>query len=587
MKNLIKNITAKKQVMLITGAVMLTVIIITVAASFSIYSRAAERDADSRMALQMDYAVRNLDNQLNEYTSSIMSLYLNTSFQELLENDLESVSYSRSRELISRIRNIVSSEISRYAYVPDVFLYIRSGDGYTVLDRNGQRLNSEDFESEEWFRDICENNRRIIRWSLYEFGEDEDSGLWLNCAFLLKRDPDGETAAVVRIVQRLKYVLANVCSSFDMERGGFCVLDGENGVIYAEGAEKDAMPAIAESAFSGGSCGDSGSVKISGGTAYWKRCEKLGWTLVYFAGNGSIVRYSQSLPVYLVVTVTVIAVAVCLLLFSSKMLTDRLVRLSNEVGRVSRDRLTLEGDISGEDEVGRLAESFRSILDMARELIEEKGRVEKERYAIELQALQERINPHFLYNTLSTVSAMAQQIEAYDISDALYNLADFYRLSLSHGSSLITLSDELKILSVYLDICRIRFGSNIRIEVDVDESCGNYLVPKLIIQPFIENSIMHGIDITESEDNEIHVEIRREGDELAIYITDNGGGMSEEQLRQAFGENQDGKLHAIKNIDRRIKLRYGDGYGVTIRSAPGEGTQVRLLLPAVSRGKSD
>ena len=95
---------------------------------------------------------------------------------------------------------------------------------------------------------------------------------------------------------------------------------------------------------------------------------------------------------------------------------------------------------------------------------------------------------------------------------------------------------------------------------------------------------MHGVDITTSDNNEIRVEIRREDAELAIYITDNGNGMDEEQISRVFRESPDGKLHAIKNIDRRIKLRYGEAYGVTIKSAPGEGTQVKLSLPFTEHG---
>ncbi len=576
MKNLIRNITAKKQIILITGAAMLVVIIITVAASFSAYSSAAERDFESRMMLQMDYAVRNLDNKLGEYTSTIMTLYLNSSFQSGLTERPDELTYSDEQALIRQLRSVMSGVLSRYDYVPGMALYFSYGDKYLSIDRNGV-TSVGDGNYGEWFDEVRLNSRRVICWSVEE---DKNGGRLLSCAFRLKNGEGTSPLVLIRITQKLKYVLQNSQNAFNIESGTFCVLDGAD-MLYAEGAEKNAAELLTEINFSG----ESGSLRVSGKagmrTIYWKKYDKLGWTLAYFTDGDMLERYRQALPVFMAVTVAVIVMAVGLLMFSSGLLTDRLVRLSGEVSRVSRERLVLEGDISGEDEVGMLAESFRNILEMARGLIEEKGRVEKEKYAIELQALQERINPHFLYNTISTISAMAQQIEAQDISDALYALADFYRLSLSHGSSLITLRDELKILSVYLDICRLRFGSNIRIEVDAQESCGDYLVPKLIIQPFIENAIMHGVDMAASDDNEIRVGVCLEDEELAIYITDNGDGMSEEQIRLAFMESPDGKQHAIKNVDRRIKLRYGCGYGVTIASAPGRGTQVKLLLPAV------
>lgn len=152
------------------------------------------------------------------------------------------------------------------------------------------------------------------------------------------------------------------------------------------------------------------------------------------------------------------------------------------------------------------------------------------------------------------------------------NLADFYRLSLSHGADTIRLQDELHILDSYLAICRLRFDSQLDIRMDIGPETVELYVPKLIIQPFIENAVFHG------NAGSIQMSARCVEDHLLIMIQDDGTGMNEEQIRSAIAGNQDGK-HALQNIQRRLRLRYGEPYGLSIESQPGQGTTVTLTLP--------
>ncbi|MFQ9800837.1 MAG: sensor histidine kinase [Clostridia bacterium] len=320
----------------------------------------------------------------------------------------------------------------------------------------------------------------------------------------------------------------------------------------------------------GGSCGGEGQGEDK--SVYCQPYDKMNWQILYIVENNSFLENTPYLWLYMILILVTVAFSVAMLLFSSRVMTKRLVQLTKAVRQVDKDHLVLNTEISGNDEVGVLSSFLQETLEMVRQLIRDNQKIEKERYAMELQSLQEQINPHFLYNALSAIAAMAYDIEAYWIRDALLNLADFYRLSLSHGADTIRLQDELHILDSYLAICRLRFDSQLDIRMDIGPETVELYVPKLIIQPFIENAVFHG------NAGSIQMSARCVEDHLLIMIQDDGTGMNEEQIRSAIAGNQDGK-HALQNIQRRLRLRYGEPYGLSIESQPGQGTTVTLTLP--------
>ncbi|WP_379155822.1 sensor histidine kinase [Paenibacillus sp. sgz5001063] len=234
------------------------------------------------------------------------------------------------------------------------------------------------------------------------------------------------------------------------------------------------------------------------------------------------------------------------------------------------------------DEIGELAQNFNVMVHNITELIGETYKLGNEVKSNELKALQAQINPHFLYNTLDLINVMAIEAGERDIQRVVDELATFYKLSLSNGKEFVTLESELKHIEAYTSIQNMRFGGGIRLELEVTREWYACEMPKIILQPLVENAILHGIMEKESEEGIIRVTAWSEQDDLNIKLSDDGIGMNAEELEAVFkGESRKrkGGGYGVRNIDERLKLAYGASYGLKFESIPKQGTAVYVSVP--------
>ena len=205
----------------------------------------------------------------------------------------------------------------------------------------------------------------------------------------------------------------------------------------------------------------------------------------------------------------------------------------------------------------------------------------------EINALQNQINPHFLYNTLETIRGQALCCGASDIVDTTKALADIFRYNISQAGMMIKLEDELENIDSYMQIQRIRFNNKVELKKDIDEDTKTIMIPKLLIQPLVENALIHGVEIKRSKGH-VLVQAYRTLDKLVIVVEDDGLGMSEERLRiinkrLCKGSTLPDEIHShssigLENINTRIQLVYGKDYGISIMSSENIGTKVILTL---------
>jgi two-component system sensor histidine kinase YesM len=205
---------------------------------------------------------------------------------------------------------------------------------------------------------------------------------------------------------------------------------------------------------------------------------------------------------------------------------------------------------------------------------------------MQLKILSSQINPHFLYNTLETIRMMALGKKEKKIADTIKMLSRILRQSLSAGEKTVPLATELELVENYLAIQKLRFGGRIHYSVDVDGSAYDYSILPLLIQPLVENSFIHGLE-TKPGSGYVRIAIETAGNCLCFEVSDNGTGMEPERLRHiqadlASAEGPVGGHIGLVNVNRRIKLHYGEAYGLAISSCPETGTQVRMVLPAVA-----
>lgn len=265
----------------------------------------------------------------------------------------------------------------------------------------------------------------------------------------------------------------------------------------------------------------------------------------------------------------------------TKRLTRRLKLLVKGLKSVRDENINIKMPVDTHDEFGELAQSFNHMTERIHSLIERVYKAQIMEKESELKALEAQINPHFLYNTLSTISWMARKAKADNIDHLSLQLSQFYRLVLSKGKSVITVEDEINLLKSYVEIEKIRFENMLDVKYDLDEKALSYTMIKIILQPIAENTINHGILHKECRGTMI-VKLRQDEENLYFTIIDDGIGMSRSTLEsikngQIVKNRESG--YAINNIMERLKSVYGEKTNIIIASRPGIGCAVRIVIP--------
>ena len=233
----------------------------------------------------------------------------------------------------------------------------------------------------------------------------------------------------------------------------------------------------------------------------------------------------------------------------------------------------------GSDEIGEIADIFNQLNDEIQKLIYENYEKQLKIKDSYLNLMQEQINPHFLYNALSVISSLAMRSRDQRTMESIQYLANFYRISLNKGKQILTVEDEIELLKNYMKIQKIRFGDRIDIQYFCEDRVKTCHTIKLILQPLVENSIHHGM----KEEEMLHITVRiyQKKNDLMMEVEDDGVGVSEGKLRLLKSELRDSQEgFGLINVGIRIKLHYGEKYGIQIESRNGCGTKVTVCLPA-------
>ena len=201
----------------------------------------------------------------------------------------------------------------------------------------------------------------------------------------------------------------------------------------------------------------------------------------------------------------------------------------------------------------------------------------------EFLVLQSQINPHFLYNTLDAITWLAESGEQETVVKMVGSLSEFFRSSLNHGKDIVTVAEDVHHIRSYLEIQQVRYQDILKYTIDVPDEYGDILIPKLTLQPLVENALYHGIK-NKRGGGSIQITAHEEDDDLVLTVTDDGVGMDEERLRQVRDgirekAPEEKGIYGLYNVNERIRLHFGEDYGISIESRPGGGTESRIRLP--------
>lgn len=310
-----------------------------------------------------------------------------------------------------------------------------------------------------------------------------------------------------------------------------------------------------------------------------------GWFMVTVLPSKPLIQQSHSMMLrYLFMYIGFLISAILLATVLARSISKRISSVINQMQKVRQGPpVPMESSVY-HDEVGNLIDTYNYMTRKMGELMEEQRQAAEDLRIAEFNSLQAQINPHFLYNTMDMINWLAQQGRTSEISNAVQNLSRFYKLTLSRKQSISTIAKEEEHVSIYIHLQNMRYHDNIEFVSDIPDELMDYQIPKLTLQPVIENAILHGILEKDSKTGTIVLTGWMEGDDIELLISDDGVGISKETLANILtgsGKSASGGTNiAVYNTHRRLQILYGETYGLSYSSEPGQGTEVHIRLPA-------
>lgn len=305
--------------------------------------------------------------------------------------------------------------------------------------------------------------------------------------------------------------------------------------------------------------------------------DNVGWGIALLVPMNEVTGSGDVIRIFILILVIVFIVIAALLAFIlANRLTKRIRLLAEVMKNVEHGNYGQPVAVDGNDEISLLQLRFNKMTGEIHSLVEEVYRSQLSKKSAELRVLEGQINSHFLYNTLETIRWMAFALQAHDIVKVVEALAKFFRISLNKGKEIISVEQELEHIRAYLDIQNMRFKGRIRYSIEASTEVLNCRMIKLLLQPLVENAIVHGIQGRPDKSGHIAIAVKQDQDKLVLTVSDDGVGMRQEEADDVLVSEDKG--YGLRNIVQRVKLYYGDCCGIRIVSAPGAGMLVELTV---------
>jgi two-component system sensor histidine kinase YesM len=355
------------------------------------------------------------------------------------------------------------------------------------------------------------------------------------------------------------------------------IIDAENNTVFLRNTLPNNIPNIPFAKFS---YMDEGITKYSDSKYLIIKSKifKPGWTLCYYVPSTMItINTGKIIVATVLIIVSCIIILLLIIYFFSNTFVKPIQYLNKKMKDVREGNLSVNISSSSKDEVGELTNSFAEMLNRINNLISEVYESKIAQKEIELRLLQVSINPHFLYNSLSIINWKAIEIDASEISHIVTTLSNFYRTTLNRGEKFTSFKNEFINAMSYIDIQLIMHDYSFDVEYSIDENIYEYYTLNMTLQPIIENAIEHGIDKKRFGRGHIRIIALDKKDFIEIQIIDNGPGMDNSVIENSLIKQSKG--YGLRSVDQRIKLFFGDRYGIKISSKPDEGTYVYIKLP--------
>lgn len=588
MKDLLLNVSLRTRMLLSNIVVALIPFLMFSIVSGSIFLDHAQKTAEEH-SVQL---IHQVSNSMDVYVETIEKMvnYIQLELQDTPFFTMETEGAPGWESETDYIRSVLENVANSHREVAGIFIATKE-DLYVSTGMS--RISRDPFQNERWYREASENPEEIQLISVVT-GRNivTNRSYSIDDVFSLAKavqDPEtGEVLGVILLDIRHDIIQSSINGVTIGEKGFVFVMDQEDNIVYTpvNGIVYRVNPKWVKAM-------EPMSVQIQGGS-YQIRSELspyTGWRTVGVFSMDEVMS-SVNTIVYILFTCVIISlVLVVIVSFKfSRTLTNPIFKLKRLMKQAESGDLTVRFNFEHNDEIGELGQSFNHMIARIDQLIQMVYVEQENKRTAEMKSLQEQIKPHFLYNTLDTISWMARDYDAEDIVRLVDALTNMFRIGLSHGKDIITVKEEITHVSNYLYIQKIRYKDKLNYVIHVDESLYAIEVPKLILQPLVENAIYHGVKAKRGGGT-ITITGVPEGENLVFTVQDDGAGMLQEkveELNRRMSERSvldEKKSFGLFYIRERIQLCYGTGYGVHVESALGEGTRVTITLPLYQKPK--
>ena len=547
----------RKLIVLFVVLVMLPILTFT---SYNIWHtyQSMTQDVETSFSNSIYQVSTRISHQFDRYNAALYFLVLNRQISDIFED--EESSYYQQYDVMRYVLEPTLMEVEQLApKLESVGVYT---DNHHLNERNESVLYMEKISERDWFPEL--SLQRRIRWV-------RDEGELLGLARMMKSSS--------RAPDTIAYIRLNPDDVFDVALENYpaygVLVESGAEIIYSANYGMEALdPALLQ-----GSAQTGGDHRYKDYMVVRHKIDALDWTLcVYCPYEALNINLQDAIGSLVFLAIGSLLLLTIMGTFIANSISSRLSRLNDSISKVAAGYLNQEYDTFGGDEIGELSQHFSRMVASLDQHIHINYENKLLLQEAELKALQAQINPHFLYNSLSLINWMAIDCDSAEISEITCALSDFYRSVLNNGNSEMTVRDEVKNIEAYLKIQSYMHDGSFEVIIDIDEEIMDCEIMGIIFQPLVENAIEHGIDCRrEATGARISIVGRGEENTLRFYVEDNGPGMAMEQFIESI--NHSSKTYGLKNVQDRLKIAYGDEYGLSLAADAGTLTRIYISIP--------
>ncbi len=544
-----------KLTLLVLAAGLIPVSIIVVYMQSGMMNLLHENEVDN-LEKSLEQAVETIENQEQIYENLVDYLSYSQDLRDILTMEPRS-DYETYTEYVDVADPLLQMPQLYHREIREITLYAESIEvphGNTLMPLSRAK-------EQEWYSQL--ESGTLMQWTVTRGADQEITAS--------RKFYDGDDITAVLSMSLDYRAVLEPFTNLLLDNTGGIVLDGDGNMVYAGySLDEGYRPAQSESL----------EYIQENYTCSIREMEGTGWIFCMYRPTEIITRSAMDL---LAGNIPLVGICIVLLVLLGYLFSRRIVscleRLTENMNQIHLGFRKVTVSSSSNDEVGVLIRSFRRMMDQMNHLISEvyEGKIRLQNS--EMKALQAQINPHFLYNSLSIINWKALEAGEEEISRVTLALSTYYRTSLNRGETMTTVENELNNIRAYLKIQLIMHDNSFGVKenISLDTESMNLQTPKLILQPFVENAIDHGLDLSEKEEKCLTVSVREDEDSILFEIEDNGAGMEKERAQEITSYQSKG--YGVRNVCERIRVLYGAAGSVRVDSSPGKGTKVTIRIP--------